>query len=162
MNTPKNLALLTFLTILCPLAAFSSKSAAQDVSVPDVSMDQLLQAELDNRPLTPQERSFLRGVAYGIFGYVAHQQLMGWTEHSFVCADQAQREATTPEWLQKTMIQDTQNNQALLGYNISIVATYTLSKHFPCKNAPKFNPDGFTDAIELINRKAEAPDNGER
>lgn len=162
MHNPKNVALLAFLTLLCPLAAFSSKSAAQDGNVTDVSMEQLYQAEQDNRPLTPQERSYLRGVAYGIFGYVAHQQLMGWTEHSFVCADQSQREVTTPEWLHRTMIQDTEDNQALLGYNISIVATYTLSKHFPCKNAPKINPDGFTDALEFINRKADAAGNDER
>gem|GEM_PF-5770997 len=125
-------------------------------------MDQLFQANQANRPLTPHERSYLNGLAYGIFGYVAHQQLMGWPEQAFVCVNQHQRDTVTPEWLHKTMIQDTLDNAALSGYNTSIVAAYTLSKHFPCKNAPKYNPGGFTDALEFLGREPKAHNVGER
>jgi hypothetical protein len=154
MQIPKHFALLV---LAFSLAACNSGANAQAKNDTDVSMDQLFQADLDKRPLTPHERSYLRGIAYGVFGYVAHQQLMGWSDHTFVCVDQSQRDSVTPEWLHKTMIQDVLDNPALSSYNASIVAAYTLSKHFPCKNSPKYNPDGFTDAVEFL-RKAASTD----
>src|SRR5689334_10135205 len=101
---------LTPLALALALMARSSGANAQADGGTDVSMDQLFQADTDHRPLTTNERSYLRGLAYGIFGYAAHQQLMGWSAHSFVCVDQSQRDSVTPEWLHETMIQDTLDN----------------------------------------------------
>lgn len=159
MHAFKHLGLLALVLFL---AAYSFGANAQANNEMDVSMDQLFQASLDNRPLTPRERSYLRGVAYGVFGYVAHQQLMGQSEHAFVCVDQSQRDSVTPEWLHKTMIQDTRDNPVLSSYNTSIVAAYTLSKHFPCKNAQEYNPRGFTHVAEFLSRKAKSANPGER
>src|SRR5690606_14065034 len=151
-------SLLLTLGTAASLIACSSGANSLPKDASDVSLDQIVQADLDHRPLTPNERSYLRGLAHGVFGYSAHQGLMGRPEQAFVCVDQTQRDSVTPGWLQKAMIQDMLDDSTIAGYNIAIVAAYTLSKHFPCPNAPEFNPDGFTDALELLSRPDKSPD----
>ncbi len=156
---------LVLLLLVFSLAACNSTSDAQAGNETYVSMGQLIQAKIDDRPLTPNERSFLLGTAYGVFGYVTNQQQLGWSEHALVCVNHTQIDSVTPEWLHKTMIEEVIDNPGLSSYNISVIVTYTLSEHFPCKNAPKYNPEGFTNGmewIEFLKRQPQADTTSER
>jgi hypothetical protein len=149
---PSSLAILLSVATGC-----DSSARSKEGNNSYVSMGQLFQANSAGRALTAHERSYLLGSAHGVFSYVAYQQLKGLSEHVHVCATPIQMDSVTPEWLYKTMIQDATENSLWStqdSTDAAITAANTLAKHFPCRNAPKYNPEGFDDAMDFIQQNS--------